>query len=123
METKSVVTLYYMATGVTSGWIGDRSKKLFRHTMELERIAERMAAAIEMMDANIDANQKNMNINQERMEAKTEAKNKMLRSFDVFFFSRMDIHQARTGGVQEKIIPKLDANQERMTASVNAWRK
>jgi hypothetical protein len=34
----------------------------------------------------------------------------------------MDIHQARTEGIQEEIIAKMDAHQERMGASVNAWR-
>jgi hypothetical protein len=34
----------------------------------------------------------------------------------------MDIHQARTETVQE-IIAKMDAHQERMGASTNAWRK
>jgi hypothetical protein len=40
-----------MITGVTSGWIGDRSKKLYHHTMEMEQMTERLTATIEKMDA------------------------------------------------------------------------
>jgi hypothetical protein len=35
----------------------------------------------------------------------------------------MDINQARTEAIQEEIIAQMDAHQERMGASVNAWRK
>jgi hypothetical protein len=35
----------------------------------------------------------------------------------------MDIHQARTKAIQEEIIAKMDAHQERMEASMNAWKK
>jgi hypothetical protein len=35
----------------------------------------------------------------------------------------MDIHQARTDAIQEEITAKRDAHQERMGASVNAWRE
>jgi hypothetical protein len=35
----------------------------------------------------------------------------------------MDIHQARTEAVQEEMITKMDAHQEWMGASMNAWRK
>jgi hypothetical protein len=35
----------------------------------------------------------------------------------------MDIHQARTETVQEEIIAKMDAHQERMGTNMNAWQK
>jgi hypothetical protein len=35
----------------------------------------------------------------------------------------MDIRQARTEAIHEEIMAKMDAHQERMGASVNAWRK
>jgi hypothetical protein len=35
----------------------------------------------------------------------------------------MDIHQARTEAFQEEKAAKMEAHQERMRASVNAWRK
>jgi hypothetical protein len=35
----------------------------------------------------------------------------------------MDIHQARTDVIQEEILAKMKDHQERMGASVKAWRK
>jgi hypothetical protein len=35
----------------------------------------------------------------------------------------MDIHQTRTETVQEEIIAKMNAHQERLGGSINAWRK
>jgi hypothetical protein len=29
---------YYVVSGVRNGWIGDRSKKLYHHTMEMEQM-------------------------------------------------------------------------------------
>jgi hypothetical protein len=36
---------------------------------------------------------------------------------------RIDIHQDRTEAIQEEIITKMDAHQERMEISINAWQK
>jgi hypothetical protein len=61
-----------------------------------------------------------------RLEAQIEAEIKPSNGkFEVFrniLAFRMDIHQARTDVIQE-IIAKMDAHQERMGVSVNAWRK
>jgi hypothetical protein len=35
----------------------------------------------------------------------------------------MDIHQDRTQAIQEEIITKMDAQQERMEVSINAWQE
>jgi hypothetical protein len=35
-----------MTTGVRSGWIGDRSKKLYRHTVEMEQMMACLLAEI-----------------------------------------------------------------------------
>jgi hypothetical protein len=34
----------------------------------------------------------------------------------------MDTHQARTEAIQKEIVAQMNAHQERMGASVNAWR-
>jgi hypothetical protein len=41
-----MVTPMHVTTGVRSGWIADRSKKLYRHTMEVEQMIERLLAEI-----------------------------------------------------------------------------
>jgi hypothetical protein len=41
-----------LATGVRRGWIGDRSMKLYRHTVEMEEMIELLLA--EMNEINDD---------------------------------------------------------------------
>jgi Ser-tRNA(Ala) deacylase AlaX len=71
----------------------------------MKHILECMLAGQEMLTA--------------RLEAKIEASSK---KFEVFLdISQMDIHQARTEDIQEEIIAKMDSQQERMEACMNAW--
>jgi hypothetical protein len=67
------------------------------------------------MDTKIDTNQEKM---ETRIDTNNEKKSEVLRSTLV---SWMDIHQAQPEAVQEEIIAKMDAHQERTGASMNAW--
>jgi hypothetical protein len=55
-----------------------------------------------------------------KIEAELETNNEKLEVLRNSLVSRMGIHQVRT---EEEILAKMDAHQERMGASKNAWRK
>jgi hypothetical protein len=82
--------------------------------MEMERMVERLVAAIEKMDAK--------RRHQEKTEARINANNEKFEVLRGTLVSRMDTHQARTKAIQEEIMSKMDAHQERMETSMNAWR-
>jgi hypothetical protein len=46
----------HVTTGVRSGWIGDHSKTLHRHTIEMEQIMTRLLAEIRTNQEKSDAN-------------------------------------------------------------------
>jgi hypothetical protein len=58
--------------GVKSGWIGDRSKKLYRHTMEMKQIMARLLAEIRTNHEEMRINQENMDANLKEMKASQE---------------------------------------------------
>jgi hypothetical protein len=54
------------------------------------------------------------------MKAEIRASTEMFEALQGSLVSHRDIHQTRTEVVQEEIIAKLDAYQDRMEASMNA---
>jgi hypothetical protein len=46
-------SLSHVTTGIRSGWIGERSKKLYRRTMEMEQVMERLLAEINEINGDV----------------------------------------------------------------------
>jgi hypothetical protein len=87
-----------MTTGVRNGWIGDRSKKLYRHTKRMEQMVECLVAAIWRMDAN---------------KVKAEDTLKQMKEEIMVGLETMIQNQ-------EKMMARLDAHHERMMVRMKA---
>jgi hypothetical protein len=87
------------------GWIRDRSKKLYRHKMEME---EMMAGLLGIIKSEIRTNHANLR----QMVASQELlKQEML--------AKMETNKERIEANQEKLDAKLDAHHERMMVRMN----
>jgi multidrug resistance efflux pump len=71
----------------------------------------------------IEAVQERIYINLKEMTAEIRANNETFEVLQGTFFSRIDIHQARTEVVREEIISKRDAHHDGMETSINASRR
>jgi phosphoribosylformimino-5-aminoimidazole carboxamide ribonucleotide (ProFAR) isomerase len=100
----------------------------------MEQIMECLLAKIDANQVKVCTNLKKMKEemtarleavikNNQKMEARIEANIEKFEVLQTTLVSWMDIHQVMTEAIPEEIIAKMDARQERMRASVNAWWK
>jgi hypothetical protein len=93
----------HVTSGVRSDWIGDRSKKLYRHTMEMEQMMARLPGEIK---TGIRSNQAKTDY----IQAKADAKLREMRE------------EMRAGQelLKEEMLAKLDAPEKRMMARMDS---
>jgi hypothetical protein len=82
-----------VTTLVRSGWTGDHRKKLYRNTVEMEQMLERLQAEMRTNREEMGAGQ---GLRKEEMRAGQEL-------------------------LKEEMMSKLDAHHERMTAKMISW--
>jgi hypothetical protein len=97
---------------------------------KMDSFQEEMKTSREMtarMGAKADGNLKEMKEElsarlKARIEAETKPNKEKLEVLRSTFGSQIDIHQVRTEAIQKEFIAKMDAQQERMGASMNDLR-
>jgi bifunctional pyridoxal-dependent enzyme with beta-cystathionase and maltose regulon repressor activities len=77
----------------------------------------------EKVDTNLKEIKEDIKTNQAKMVARIEANNEKFEILQGTLFSWLDVRHAKTEANPEEMMVKLDAHHERMTVSVNAWRK
>jgi hypothetical protein len=91
-----------MTIGIST-WIGDRSKKLYHHTMEMEQMMARLLAEMKSNQAKMVTSLKEIRVGQEfvkeeilaKAETRAYANNEKFEDLGDTPIFRVDIHQAR----------------------------